>query len=351
MNAFNKFNKDQLLDDLKNWNTVIKKYQVPSTKQAIIQIANSFSFYILLLALQFYVYDKSFFFSALIALLNGFILSRIFIIQHDCGHSSFTKSKTANEIIGTICSICTLIPYRYWAKNHSYHHAHNGQLEVSDIGDIECMTTEEYAKANWKTKVYYRIYRNPFYLFTIGGFIYVVIYNRFAFVSSDYFKTVKKSVNISNVLFILAYTIAAYFLGPERFLVVQFTNLFFFGIYALWFFYIQHQYEHIFKSSKENWNYVVAAMKGSTYYKLPWLFNWLSGNIGYHHIHHLSSSIPNYNLRKCHKENPIFEKHTNTLTFWQSLKTLRSNLWDEQQQKMVSFSEYKRNKKVGLEIK
>jgi len=141
--------------------------------------------------------------------------------------------------------------------------------------------------------------------------------------------------------------LCAYIFGVERFLVVQFTNLFFFGIYALWFFYIQHQYEHIFKAKKDEWNYVVAAVKGSTYYKLPRIFHWLSGNIGYHHIHHLSPAIPNYNLRKCHNENPVFVKHTNTITFWQSFKTLRSNLWDEQRQKMVSFGEFKRNRKAG----
>jgi len=340
-------NTQQILDDLKNWQSMVKKYQIPSTKEAIIQLANSFSFYVALLALQFYLYDKSFFWSALVAILNGFILSRIFIIQHDCGHSSFLKSKKANTIIGTICSICTLIPYKYWAKNHGFHHAHNGQLEVSDIGDVDCMTVEEYANADWKTKVYYRIYRNPFYLFTIGGFIYVVIYNRFAFANLSYFKKVKNNVNISNALFLITYAVAAYLLGPKRFLVVQFTNLFFFGIYALWFFYIQHQYEFIYKSSKENWNYVVAAIKGTTYYKLPKLFHWLSGNIGYHHIHHLSSSIPNYNLRKCHIENPILVKHTNTITFLQSLKTIHSNLWDEEQGKMISFKEYKRRKRFA----
>ncbi|MCB0512571.1 MAG: fatty acid desaturase [Bacteroidetes bacterium] len=343
-------NSQQILDDLKNWQSMVKKYQVPNTKEAIIQMANSFSFYVVLLGLQFYLYEKSFFWSALVALLNGFILSRIFIIQHDCGHSSFLKSKKANTIIGTICSICTLIPYKYWAKNHGFHHAHNGQLEVSDIGDVDCMTVEEYVKANWKTKIYYRVYRNPFYLFTIGGFIYVVVYNRFAFSNLSYFKKVKNNVNISNAIFIITYAIAAYILGPERFLVVQFTNLFFFGIYALWFFYIQHQYEFIYKSGKENWNYVVAAIKGTTYYKLPKIFHWLSGNIGYHHIHHLSSSIPNYNLRKCHQENPILAKHTNTITFWQSLKTVHSNLWDENQGKMISFKEYKRRKKLAKQM-
>lgn len=339
------FNKDQVLADLKNWNVILKKYQMPSTKDAIIQIANSFIFYLALLGLQFYLFDKSVFFSIGFAILNGFILGRIFIIQHDCGHSSFTRNQTANDIIGSICSVCTLIPYNYWARNHSFHHAHNGQLEYSDIGDIDCLSTEQYSQLNWKQKVYYRIYRNPLYLFTIGGFIYVVLYNRFAFLKTDYFKKARKSVTISNVVFLLVYAGFAYLLGPKRFLIVQFANLFFFGTYALWFFYIQHQYEHIYKSSKDNWNYVLSAMKGSTFYKLNGLFHWLTGNIGYHHIHHLCPTIPNYNLPKCHRENPVFEKHAQVLTFWQSLKTVQANLWDDQRQKMVSFAEYKRNKK------
>jgi len=343
----NSFNKEQLLDDLKNWNTTLKKYQIPNTKKAVIQIANSFSFYLILLGLQFYLFDKSVLASIALAILNGLILGRIFIIQHDCGHRSFTKNQTANDIIGTICSVLTFIPYQYWAKSHSFHHAHNGQLEYSDIGDIECLTTDQYAVLSLKQKIWYRIYRNPFYLFTIGGFIYVVVYNRFAFLNIDYFKKVRKSVTISKAMFIGVYVFFSWLLGPTRFLVVQFVNLLFFGTYALWFFYIQHQYEHIYKSGKENWNYVVSAVKGSTYYDLPGVFHWLTGNIGYHHIHHLAPTIPNYNLPKCNRENPIFEKHTNVITFWQSLKTVQANLWDAQRQKMVSFGEYKKLRKAS----
>ncbi|MFN8309549.1 MAG: fatty acid desaturase [Chitinophagales bacterium] len=342
----NSFNKEQLLEDLKNWNAVLRKYQIPDTKKAIIQIANSFSFYIALLALQFYLFDKSVLWSALVAILNGFILGRIFIIQHDCGHSSFMRNSTANDIIGTVCSICTLIPYKYWARNHSFHHAHNGQLEYSDIGDIECLSVDQYRALSLRQKIWYRIYRNPLYLFTVGGFIYVVIYNRFAFLKTDYFKKVRKDVTISNVLFLLLYAGLAWLLGPKKFLIIQGINLLFFGSYALWFFYIQHQYENVYKSGKDNWNYVVAAVKGSTYYKLPWIGHWLTGNIGYHHLHHLSPAIPNYNLPKCNRENPIFEKHTNTITFWQSLKTVQANLWDAQKQKMISFGEYRRSKKL-----
>jgi acyl-lipid omega-6 desaturase (Delta-12 desaturase) len=239
------FNKEQLLEDLKNWNTMLRKYQKPNTGKAVFQMANSFSFYLVLLVLQFYLYDKSVVFSVLLAVLNGFILGRIFIIQHDCGHRSFTRHQTLNDIVGTVCSICTLIPYQYWAKNHAFHHAHNGQLEFSDIGDIECLTTEQYAALPWKQRLWYRIYRNPFYLFTIGGFIYVVLYNRFAFLNNEQFKKVKKNVTISNAMFVLCYTLLAYFIGVERFLVVQFINLLFFGTYALWFFYIASVRTHL----------------------------------------------------------------------------------------------------------
>ena len=344
----NYFNKEQVLADFKNWNQMLKQYQRPSTPKAIIQILNSFSFYIGLWALQFYLYDKSVVFTVLIAALNGLLLGRIFIIQHDCGHRSFTRSQLANDIIGTICSVCTFIPYKYWAKAHDFHHAHNAQLEYSDVGDVECLTTEQYEALTTWGKVKYRIYRSPFYLFTIGGFIYVVLYNRFAFLREGNFDKVKKNVTISNIVFVLLYALFAYVLGVKKFLLVQFLNIFFFGTYALWFFYIQHQYENIYKNSKENWNYVLSAIKGSTYYKLPRPLHWLTGNIGFHHIHHLCPTIPNYNLPRCHRNTPLFDKHVNAINFWQSLKTVQANLWDAQQQRMISFSENRRRRKARL---
>ena len=339
---------DQFKEDFKNWNSNLKKYQIPNTKKAITQIANSFAFFLGLMALQLYLFDKSVLFSIAIAILNGFMLGRIFIIQHDCGHRSFTKNQTVNNIIGTICSVCTIIPYKYWAQSHSFHHAHNGQLEYSDIGDIKCLTVEEYSKLSMKGKIFYRIYRSPFYLFTVGGFIYVVLYNRFAVLKQDYFKAVRESVSWSNIAFIVIYGVLAYFIGPKKFFIVQGINLFFFGTYALWFFYIQHQYENIYKSGKDNWDYVVSAVKGSTYYKLPWVGRFLSGNIGFHAIHHLCPTIPNYNLEKCNDENPAFEKHAPTITFWQSLKTVNANLWDDKNLKMISFGDYSRLKKQEL---
>lgn len=338
------YSTNELLNDFKGWQEKVKKYQIPNTQKAIVQIINSFGFFVGLWVAQFFLLDVSIFLVIGIAILNGFLLGRVFIIQHDCGHTSFTKSQKANDIIGRICSICTIIPYKYWARSHNFHHAHNGQLEHSDIGDIECLTTEQYDQLSLGRKIWYRIYRSPFYLFTVGGFVYVVLYNRFAFLKEGYFKNFHTSVTWSNAVFIGLYSLLTYLLG-FKFLAVQFINLFFFGTYALWFFYIQHQYEGIYKSTKENWDYVVSAVRGSTYYDLPTIGHWLTGNIGYHHIHHLCPIIPNYNLKKCFAENEIFRKYTNRISFWQSLKTVYANLWDEKQQKMVSFKEHSRNKK------
>jgi len=342
------FSREEILADFQNWQTMIKKYQKPNFSKALRQVISSFGLFLGLWFLQFWLFDFSSIYTILVAIVNGFLLGRIFIIQHDCGHTSFTANQKFNDWLGTICSLCTFIPYRYWSRSHSFHHAHNAQLEFSDIGDIECLSVKEYAAKKWHEKLWYRIYRNPLYLFTIGGFIYVVLYNRFVLLKTDYFKTVKRDVLISNITFIMFYALMAYTLGVKKFLFVQFINLFFFGTLALWFFYIQHQYENIYKSKKEEWNYVLAAIKGSTYYDLPGIFHWLTGNIGYHHIHHLSPVIPNYNLPSCHQEVSAFQKHAQRITFVDSLKTVFANLWDEQNQRMISFRQYTRMKKAGL---
>lgn len=332
---------DNILRDLKDWHKMLKSYQIPDTKKAMFHTVVTFLLFLSVWVIQYLLFDQYIWASLLIGVFNGLALGRIFIIQHDCGHKSFTKSQKLNDIIGTICSFCTVIPYKYWAKSHDFHHAHNGQLETSDIGDVECLTTEQYAALDVKKKIRYRIYRNPFYLFTLGGFMYVTVFNRFAFLKTDYFEKVKNNVTINNILFLLVYVAMALILDWQKFFGVQLINLFFFGTYALWFFYIQHQYADIYKQSKENWSYLLSAIRGSTYYNIPKFFHWMTGNIGFHHIHHLCPSIPFYNLPKCSRENPIFQKYAISLSFTESIKCVYANLWDEEEQKMISFKEYK----------
>lgn len=339
---------EQIKVELKDWHKIIKAYQIPSTKKALFHTVLTFLMYGSVWALQFWLLYKgySIWWVVLLGIWNGLTLGRVFIIQHDCGHKSFTPKNWLNDTIGTICSFMTIIPYKYWAKSHDFHHAHNGQLETSDIGDFECLTTKQYEALDWKKKIRYRVYRSPLYFATIGGPIYVTIFNRFEFLKSEYFAKVKNNATIYNFLFLGAYLLLGWLMGWKNFFVVQFINLAFFGTLALWFFYVQHQYSEVYKEGKSNWNYLLSAIRGSTFYKLPRFLHFMTGNIGYHHIHHLSPTIPFYNLRKCSIENPIFQKYCVPITLTQSFKTVFANLWDEETGKMISFGELKRRRKA-----
>jgi len=343
----NKLNKE-IVESLKHWKEIVQKYQMPSTKKAVGQILNSFLPYIGLWVLMYFSLRWSIFITIGLGLINAFFLVRIFIIQHDCGHQSFMKSKRWNNIVGYVCSVFSALPYKYWARVHNFHHANSGVLETIDIGDIPTLTVNEYRNLSRWGKIKYRIWRNPIITFFIAPVYYIGLSNRWPIFR---FKNVKKEVINqikNNILIIGVYVLLAYLLGWKQFLFVQLFLVFAFGIIAFWFFYIQHQHEHSYKQWKDNWNYVVSAIRGSTYYKLPKVFQWMTGNIGIHHIHHLSSLIPNYNLEKCMKENAILNKYVTVVTFWQSLKMISHKLWDEERQRMISFAEYYRIEKMRM---
>jgi len=275
-----------------------------------------------------------------LAIINSFFLVRIFIIQHDCGHQSFFALRKWNNRVGFVCSLFTSIPYKYWAKAHSYHHGHTGQLEHRNVGDINFLTVDEFRNLTGARKVGYRIFRMPIVLFFIAPFIYLVFSNRYPFFAFKGWKSAHRAQYINNIALAFLYFSLIYFLGWQAFVFVHLPIVFSFGSIAFWFFYVQHQHEMTFMQWKDKWNYLLAAIKGATFYNLPRLGHWLTGNIGYHHIHHLSSQIPNYNLRQCADENPILQKYVTKLSFVDSLKTINSKLWDERQQRMISFSEY-----------
>jgi omega-6 fatty acid desaturase (delta-12 desaturase) len=331
----------EITSALANWKSIIAKYQVPDTRKAIIQICTSFIPYLGLWVLMYFSFDWSIWITVLLGFINAFFLVRIFIIQHDCGHQSFLKSKKWNDIIGYFCSLFSSIPYKYWAKVHNHHHGHTGQLEERDIGDINFLTVEEYKNRNWFGRLRYRIFRNPIVLFIISPLVYFSISNRVPFKNfKGMINRIKWSQVRNNLIILVVYASMGFMLGWARFLFIQLFTVFLFAVIAFWFFYIQHQHESAYNQWKKNWNFVVAAIRGATYYKLPKVFQWLTGNIGLHHIHHLSARIPNYNLEKCMKENPILTKYANILTFRDSLKCMHNKLWDEQKQKMITFKEF-----------
>jgi len=340
MNYKNIYLEEEIKDSLQNWQHLIKDYQQPCTKRATLQIVNTFLPFLGLWVLMYLSLSWSIWITIGLGIVNAFFLARIFIIQHDCGHQSFLKSKKLNNLIGVFSSFFTSIPYKYWAKVHAFHHGHTGQLEHRDIGDIDFLTVEEYRNKSKWGKLKYRIFRNPIVLFLFAPVIYVVLTNRLPMYSFKGLKKVKRSQLVNNLLILGLYGVLAFLLGWKKFLFVHLFIIVGFSIIAFWFFYVQHQHEEAYKQWRENWNFLVAAIKGSTYYKLPRVFNWLTGNIGFHHIHHLSPRIPNYHLPRCARENPIFQKYVTTINFRESLKCMFHKLWDEETERMITFKEY-----------
>ncbi len=332
----------EIKEALKNWQTMIKKYTEPDSTKAIIQILNSFLPFIGIWVLMYFSLQWSYWITLLLAVVNAFFLVRVFIIQHDCGHLSFLKSRRWNHTIGFICSLFSTLPYRYWAKMHNYHHGHTGQFKHRDMGDIKFLSTDEYGALSAWGKFCYRVYRNPFILFCIGPIFYLLLYNRFSFVSWEGWKKTRQALRLNNLVLLIVYLGIGYLVGWKQFLLIQLPIVYLFTIIAFWFFYVQHQHEENYKAFKDNWDHLLASIRGSSYYDLPKVFHWLSGNIGFHHIHHLNSKIPNYNLEKCVRENPILSKYVTAITFWESLKCMRHKLWHEESRRMISFREFSR---------
>lgn len=341
MEDINQVNK-KIKEELKNWRKDLKKYSKKNNKKAIIQTITSFIPFIFIWSIMVFIYDYSTYLFILLSIVNSFFLVRIFIIQHDCGHQSFFKTRKLNNFFGYLSSVFSFLPYKYWAKTHSFHHSHTGMLDYRTIGDLPTLTVEEYKNSPTYKKIFYRIFRMPLVTFVITPIYYLFITTKYPFLKFENKKKTVQDFLLDNTIIFFSYLLFGFLIGWKKFLVTQFSILFFFGIIAFWFFYVQHQHENNYKKWKTEWNFLLSAIRGSSYYKLPRLFRWLTGNIGIHHIHHLSSIIPSYNLNKCLIENPIFSKYVTTITFLESLKMVSLKLWDEQQSKMISFSEYKK---------
>jgi acyl-lipid omega-6 desaturase (Delta-12 desaturase) len=327
---------------------IVKSYQVPDKKKAIVQMFNSFGPFLAIWVAMYFLLNISFWLTLPLALINAFFLVRIFIIQHDCGHQSFTGSRKANDLIGEVCSMISFMPYRYWAKSHNFHHGHNGILwEHRDIGDIQLLTVKEFSQLNWFEKGRYILFRSAPVLFLIGPVYYLLIQNRLPLIGFKGWEHARRALLKHNLMLIAVHVAIILLLGYKAFLMVHLPILVFFAVIAIWFFYVQHQHENTYKEWKDKWDYIRAAVQGSTFYKLPRLFNWLTGNIGYHHIHHLNPLVPNYQLVRCHEENPILDKVANKITFVESLSCVFNKLWDEEQGRMISFREYWKRKRTS----
>ena len=325
---------NQRTSDVAAWKAIVAKYQQPSLPRALWQITNTFVPYALLWYLMYHCLAVSWWLVALLAILAGAFVVRIFIIFHDCGHGSYFKSRRANDIVGFIAGVITFTPYYHWRWEHAIHHASSGHLDKRGTGDIWTLTVEEYlASSRWK-KLAYRLARNPLILFVIAPLFMFVIRQRFPAAHAN--KRERHSVYWMNLAIAAMVAGLSMVFGLKAYLLIQLIILAVAGGAGVWLFYVQHQFEGVYWERGEDWDYTRAALEGSSFYKLPRILQWFSGNIGFHHIHHLSARIPNYHLERCHQADPLFQR-VKPITLFGSLKSFTFRLWDEQRRKLVSF--------------
>ncbi len=338
---------DKQTSQLSSLKKSVAPFEKYDRKKSIFQLINTLGPLVLLWYASYLSLSVSYWLTLVFAIATSGFVIRTFIICHDCTHGSFFKSRKANDIIGTITGIVALVPYRQWKLSHSIHHASSGNLDKRGIGDIWIMTVDEYAAAsNWK-RLYYRIYRNPLVIFGLGPIVIFLIQYRFNIKGAR--RKERMNTYLINVSLVVIYGSLILAIGWQAFLLVQLPIIFVSGCLGIWLFYVQHQFEDTFFEKEEDWSYVSAAVEGSSYYKLPKILQWITGNIGFHHVHHLSPKVPNYNLELAHNATPPLHQAT-TITIASSLKAINFRLWDEENKEFISFKQIKsrlRNPKLG----
>jgi omega-6 fatty acid desaturase (delta-12 desaturase) len=267
----------------------------------------------------------------------GFLV-RVFIIQHDCGHHSFFRSRQANDVLGSLCGILTLTPYHFWRRTHARHHATSGNLHHRGHGDVGTLTVEEYLRRSRWGRLGYRVYRHPLFMFFIGASYLFLVHQRFTHGVPRSWRRERHSVYATNLAILAVLAAAWWMIGVTTFLLVELPIVFLAAAAGSWLFFVQHQYEQAYWQPRQSWDFTRSALEGSSYYRLPRVLQWFTGNIGYHHIHHLSSRIPNYHLAACHAAEPAFRQAV-TLGLRESLRCASLKLWDEDRQRMVTFAE------------
>lgn len=320
------------------YRTMLASYREPDLLQSLGQLLTSIVPFVLLWVLMWVSLQFSFWLMLLLAFPAAGFLVRLFILQHDCGHGSFLKSKRANDVLGCALSALTLTPYYRWRKHHAVHHATSGDLDRRGCGDVHMLTVGEYRALSTLKQLFYRVHRHPLVLFGIGPFVYFVVLQRFAFYDPRSWKKERANVYWTNLALAMGVVVMARLIGLQQFLMIQVPIMAIAASAGVWLFYVQHHFDPTYWQRHADWDYFDSAIEGSSYYQLPAVLQWLTANIGLHHIHHLDSRIPNYRLPKCFDENPALQR-AHRLTLWKSLSCASLKLWDEERAVMVGFPE------------
>jgi acyl-lipid omega-6 desaturase (Delta-12 desaturase) len=313
------------------------------SKRATLQLTGTAAPFLILCAAMFLTIDHAYWLTAMITLPTAGLLVRLFIIQHDCGHGSYLESRLANDRLGRAISLFSLTPYGYWRRAHASHHATSGNLDRRGFGDVTTLTVREYRAAPFRSRAAYRLYRNPLVLLLVGAPLHFIVLQRLpprmSFSSRETWRSV---LSLDAAIFVFYGTLAAV-VGFKALLLVYLPMILIASWIGGWMFYVQHQFQNANWASDRDWEFQVAAIKGSSYCVLPHLLRWFTGSIGLHHVHHLNSMIPNYRLQECLEDSPELQSMSR-LTVAQSVTCVRLALWDEERQKLVGFRDIRRSK-------
>ncbi|PEF40853.1 fatty acid desaturase [Bacillus wiedmannii] len=312
------------------------------------QLINTIVPFIILWYLAYKSLSVSYWLSVVPSLLAAGFMTRIFIIFHDCTHYSFFKSRPANRIVGTCMGVLTLFPFDQWGHEHSIHHATSGNLDKRGTGDIWTLTVDEYVASPFRLRLAYRLYRNPFVMFGLGPIYVFLLKNRFNRKGAR--QKERMNTYLTNIIIVALIAILCWAIGWQSFLLVHGTIFLIAGSVGIWLFYVQHTFEDSYFEEDKDWEYVKAAVEGSSFYKLPKILQFLTGNIGFHHVHHLSPRVPNYKLEEAHN-NTLPLKNVPTITLATSLRSLRFRLWDEKSNNFVTFKEFKKIIKNNVSVR
>lgn len=318
------------------WRDIVAPYTRADTRRSMIQLLNTAPPFFAMMAFMIYGLDRGIWAALLLTVPCAAFLVRLFTIQHDCGHASFFKSRWANDLLGRVLGVFTLTPYAFWRKSHAMHHATSGNLDRRGTGDITTLTLREYRSLSLRGRLAYRLYRHPLILFGIGPAYQFLIRHRIPTGSPRRHRQVWLSILGTNAALLAILVVMALTVGLGPFLLGYVPVVLLAASTGVWLFYIQHQFEDTYWEAKPRWSFHDAALEGCSLYDLPRPAHWITGNIGFHHIHHLSSRIPNYRLRECFEQNPEFWK-VRRVTLWESLKCWRLALWDEERRRLVPF--------------
>jgi len=330
---------DRVASERPFWRGALAPYEGPHLGRSLLDVATSVLPYLALFALMVLALDVSYLLTLALAIPAAGFLVRTYIVFHDCTHGSFLPSKRANTWLGTSLGLLLFTTYAAWRHNHAIHHATAGDLDRRGVGDVATKSVAEYQAMTPRGRLGYRLYRNPLVMFGLGPILGMVVQARLVPRTSR--PRIKRAIIATNVALAVAIAALCLLIGWQAYLLVQLPLVLLAGGTGIWLFYVQHQFEDAYWETGEQWSYADAALRGSSHLKLPRVLRFFTGNIGLHHVHHLSARIPNYNLQRAHDDNPIFHS-VPTLTFTDGIRAVRLKLYDEERRRMVTFAQARR---------